>query len=265
MGSAQSSVLKETTNVLNESVVNVTNKNISQTTNTSNTTNSYFLEVLGNVINCPMSITQTQNVSSNVEAITNIANTSQLANTVNSAISQAVSSNQKSVNGFLATAFGAQSTVVNTTANLQQIVNSNLTNESFNDVVNFCQGLNTGKILIGGNLDCQGQPQIITQSFIVKQFSTLLTKAITDALMTNTSIASAASKIESTQSSKNKGIASVIGAALGGLVLVIIIAVVVVPKLSGGSKSSGGSGGLENVIKSNPELMAFRLRSRRFR
>ena len=271
MGANQSSSITNFTSALSESMINVINTTATSVNTTTKTVQQIQVNMMGSMVGCNMSSTQTITMSSTIQALQSASSNSQLSAMINQAVAQAAESSQKAVNGFLSTAFNNQNQNVSNTQKLQSIINEGVTNNTFTDVTTLCTNLQQGVYNYYGG--CKDSTISLSQGVIVTEFVKSVNNAVLKSLASSSQVTTSMQKAITKQLSENKGVASlvtaVMGAMLGGIVLIVLLVVLVPKLLGGGGGAAGGkggsAGGLENVIKSNPELLAFRLRSRRIR
>ena len=269
MGANQSSSLTNFTSALSKSITNVVNTTQTDVSSTQKNATT-IRSIIGNMDGCSFTVSQSISSTSSIQTMQQATNTSKLSALVSQAVAQAAASSQSAVNGFLSTSFNNQNQSVSNTERLQSIIQQGITNGTFTNVTSFCSNLAQGTFYFG---NCKDTQINLTQDVIVQEFTSAVNNAILQSMASSTEITQATQKAIAKQLSENKGVASLVGAVmgamLGGIVLIVLLVVLVPKLLGGGGGAAGGkggsAGGLENVIKSNPELLAFRLRSRRIR
>jgi len=250
MGANQSSSVKQVTDITNRSITNVKNTSriTANTKNTNKNTFSLYIGPNGNLDCETISLGQKINATQNVSVSQKISSTNEMKTLLKSAVDNAVEQNNKSVNGFLSTAFNNQKSNTEITNILKNEIENNITNENVTECNSILDNANEGKIEIYGTMKCRtlNNPQEIISEQLVNCFQDALQQAV----MNNTNIADAVNKTKQANTSENKGVAELASALLGPYAMIIIAIViglvVFIPLLIW---SFGGSKGITDVTK----------------
>jgi hypothetical protein len=229
MGSNQSSSQKKVTDVLMQSSMKYINSNrLTAFTNQKNV-NSFEWDVGGDW-NCSLDMTQKIEAKQDSKVVAKATSLADFKNDLKSVISDTLSQNNSSVNGFLSTTFGNQSSSSDIESKFHTIIDQQVTNENWTEVNNAIDNLNNGKIVIKGNYNCPNGPSTIIQDISTNQIASIYTDIITQALMSNTQVSEAASKMDTTNTVQNQGfsLAGILGFGFDPKTLLIIGIVIIV-------------------------------------
>jgi hypothetical protein len=233
MGANQSSQMTDVTNVVQNSVMNIVNKQ--QQTTSTDTTNAQSINItIGSSTGCSYTTNQSINSSGVTDAISTFNSKDKIATMMKAAVSASVASEQSSVNGFLALAFNNQESNEDIQSNLNTTIDENVTDDNVQSLIATAQNIQQGNFNIGSITCTPGQPGLtIDQTMVVKEYAKQVTGIISEVMMKNTAIATAVSKEASTQTSKNKGVASLISGLMLYLLIPILLigAVLFLPKI----------------------------------
>ena len=226
MGASQSSVVQSVTETLNQNITNIINRSAATAKTTSVSTNSFSMLNYGTIKNCGIQLTQKIGVNSTVAAIAGLNSESSIENLIKSAIAETVTQNQKSVQDFLATTFTAQESRQEMITKLQNIVQTNITQESVGDIMAMTTSINRGTFPNYGTIDCAGQQINVYQEIMVKQVAQATTNATTSAMNKNTQIADTVKKLEQKQAAESKGLTALVNALTGPFAIAAIAFIV---------------------------------------
>lgn len=252
MGANQSSDVNNCLNSLNESINTVITKQ-SQTTEAQNTIVQEINVQLGSIDNCDIIETQRIKANSSIQAIATFNSTSNIDTMMQASLSSALTSAQKSVNGFMSLAFSNQNSSASNNENITNIVKNNVTNDNKQSLISFATKLQAGNVQAGS---CLNGVIDVSQDAIVKTYVSAVSSTITAALLKNKEIAAAVAKTAVSQSSHNEGIASFFkawGMVMIGVVIAIILLIILLPKLLGGGSSSQPPGGMPGGMPGGEE------------
>jgi len=262
MGSSQSTNIKNTMDIVNQNMTSIMNSNKNNTTQIATAENEFIINNAGGNFSCE-EINLGQRITADVKlgGFANSVNSADVANAMKSAVEQAAKSSQESVQSFLSTTFGKQKTNVETQAQLKNIVEQSITNETFNECVQNFKGLNKGVINNTGNFVCKklNAPQDIA----IDMLAQCSTDALAETLLKNDQIAQGVQKSEAEQVVENKGIGEAISGILSGygmiligvaLVILVVIGVIIYIVSKGGGKVLKETAGvIGSVANMKPE------------
>lgn len=258
MGSSQSTNIKNTMDIVNQNMTSIMNSNKNSTTQVATAENEFIINNTGNFSCDKISLGQKITADVKLSGFANSVNSADVANAMKSAVEQAAKSSQESVQSFLSTTFGNQKTNVQVQAELKNIVEQSIKNETFNECVQNFKGLNRGVINNTGNFICKtlNAPQDIA----IDMLAQCSTDALTETLLKNTQIAEGVQKSEAEQVVENKGVGEAISGILSGygmiligvaLVILVVIGVIIYIVSRGGSKvlkeTAGVIGSVANI------------------
>ena len=221
MGPRQSTSIKSVTDILMQNSTNYVNNNTTQSLASESNTNSFTLATgPDSEVDCNVIVGQSITAEQDTKVMAKVQNATELQNKLNGIIDNTLQQQQSSVNGFLATAFGSQSSSTDIQNTMHTIINTNVTENDVTSCNAVLDNLNTGQLLINHKLICSPGGSIgAMQSIVSDQVAQCFSDKITTALMTNTNIANAVNNANNSQSTKNTGVptslADLIG--LGGL------------------------------------------------
>jgi len=234
MGSSQSSSVKQTVEILNKSMTNLVTKNTNSASAKNSNSNSFRIRIgeKGDVQGCNLDLTQTITASQAVKVMAKFASVADLKSQMKSALQNSVDQSSQSTQAALATSIGVQNSKQEINQKISNIVETNITNETLNQVNGFLTNVNNGVLEIMGKYSCAstGGKIVINQSIVSNQVVELLS----DAMIGNsvTTAADTATKAESkqVQKSEQKGVIDAFTNLIGtaGMIYIAIILIVVV-------------------------------------
>lgn len=264
MGSNQSSSITDVTNVLSQNMTNLIIKqsqNLSETQILTNSINVVF-GPRSYIQNCGLISNQTLKGGQIVSAVAQYQSTSDIVNLMKNSIDATLAQSQKAVSDFLSTTFGNQESNANIQSTLNEIIETNVTNDNTSNIIQTASDLSSGNFTFEGTFICApGQTINISQTEIANQFINSVMGLMSSALMTNTQIANAVNKLDQTQASKNTGIGDAISkvlSSLGLFILLPIAIIVLIFLLMGGLGKLGNLGKGKGGIGSMAKMMKFK-------
>lgn len=253
MGPKQSTTIKQYVDILNKSVTNIMSKTTNTSSQDGSSINSYNIIVRnGGILDCDdLSSTQNINMSATTKSAMKIQNSQDLKNLMKSAIEQSVTSSSKQVQEMLATAFDMkQSTNVEMTTKLQQIVETNVSINNENQCLQMIKNLNQKNLIIENGSIVKGKKCTTNQDIAATLLSECITNTITDTLSSNEQFAKLMQTADVKQEQEAKGLNSIVDsftsifktwayaiAAIGGLIFFIIIIIVILKMTKSSSPS----------------------------
>lgn len=225
MSNVQSTDLKS----LNEIITNVC---VSVTTNTSNVQkvncmNSNQIDATGiKIRNCDVLARQDIGSICQLQASAGEQTSAALSNDIANKLIATLNGKQESVQGFLA----AASNVQLNTQSIQNIIRTTVSNTISSNSFNEC-GLNAfnknTQSWKFADIDCGGRNFVMDQSIMNNAVGKCLSQKLVDALLQNKQINDAVNDMKSDQSSKQAGIAELVG-AWGMIIIGVVFFIVVI-------------------------------------
>ena len=236
MGSSQSSNVKQTVEILNKSMTNLVTKNTNSASAKNSNSNSFRIRIgeKGDVQGCNLDLTQTITASQAVKVMAKFASVADLKTQMKSALQNSVDQSSQSTQAALATSIGVQNSKQEINQKISNIVETNITNETLNQVNGFLTNVNNGVLEIMGKWSCAstGGKIVINQGIVSNQVVELLS----DAMIGNsiTTVADTATKADSkqVQKSEQKGVIDAFAGLLTGPIMIIGLIVIVLAVLA---------------------------------
>ena len=264
MGSSQSSSVKQTVEVLNKSVNNLVTKNTNSASARNSNSNNFKIIVgeKGDVQDCNISLTQKIVAKQDVKVMAKFSSQADLQTQMKSALSNSVEQSSSSTQAALATSIGVQNSKQEIDQKISNIVETNITNETFNEVNGFLDNLNEGTLEIKGKWSCAktGGAIVIDQGIVSEQLVQLLSDTMIGNKITtstdNTTSASSSQKLKSEQTGIIgdffKGISGIFSGPIMiiGIIVIIVAILGVVAKVVMSKKSAGGSADVPAALES---------------
>jgi len=260
MGSNQSSQLKQTTEILNKSVTNVVNTNVTKARADNNNVNNFDLLVgeKADIKNCSLRIGQKINSSQKLKVMANVQSLSDLKTMLQTAVDNTTKQSNDATSGFLSTAFNNQKSDTEITNILHNEIENNVTSENLTECNAIIDNINKGVFELRGKWDCGTQGPIqIDQDIASAQVVECFSDALQQALMKNENIAAAVNKSEQENKSKIGGIAEAISAVLGPYSMIIIAVIIGIVLILGIGAYFILSGGGEKVAESYNKMRSY--------
>lgn len=214
MGNKQSSSIKQTTEILNEQVMNL----MMNTSNTSNTysisKNDFEIEIGEMRKGCKLSATQSIDSTQDIKFNSAVKNTADLKNMANQAVDNFAKQQQENKTGFLSAAFNNQSTATDIKTSIKNALSTTITDSTTNTINTILNNANNGKIKIG---ICDESTVDVAQKIIANQIVSIITDKITDAAMKNETIAKAVNDSENKQKNESTGLDGLVNSIFGGV------------------------------------------------
>jgi hypothetical protein len=216
MGSSQSSHVSQTLEILNKSVTNLVTKNtnsVSARNANANSFNITFGEKAypSNPTNCPLSIGQKITASQKVKLMAKFKSLSDLKTQMKAALESTVKQSSDSEQGAMALALNAQESKQDINTKISNIIETNITNETLNEVNGFLDNVNTGILEFKGVYPC---PIKIDQGIVSEQIVEMLADAMVGNSVTTSTDSTISASSEQITKSVQKG---PIGEIFGGI------------------------------------------------
>ena len=234
--SVSTQVANQTTAVVNKAMTNLVNKSTSSASAVSVNANDISLDLTGaNIEDCELNFTQMVKATQTVKCMAKFTSVSDMKQQMKAALQNQVEQENKQKMEALSFSLGVSTGVQNINQAINNYVETNITNETYNDVS--AHMVNNNKIEIkakGLKMKCTGGKGrfVIDQEIIAAQTAELLTDAIMENINDNVTDAKSDTKGKQKSDQVIEGIKGVIS-ALGltimlplficmGLVLVIM-------------------------------------------
>ena len=234
MGSSQSSSVKQTVDILNKSMTNLTTKNQNSASARNINANNLTLTLGENARpmpgtdpnKCSLNIGQKIKANQSVKLMAKFASKSDLQAQMKAALQNSIAQSSSSQQGALATALNVQNSKQEISQKVSNIVETNITNEVVNEVNGFLDNVNNGTLEIKGIFPC---PINITQDIASDQVVSMLSDAlIGNSITTSTDTATSAASKQETKV-KQQGAIDAVAGLVGtmGMIWIAVIAIVV--------------------------------------
>ena len=263
MGSAQSTSVKQSIQVVNEAMTNLVTINSTRTTarnsniNSANVTFGENARPLPGIDpnKCGLNISQSINPKQSVKVMAKFENLNDMKTQITNALKSKAEASNDSTQGALATALSVQNSKTSINQAITNMVNTNVKTENLNEVNSFLDNLNDGIFEFKGFYPC---PIVINQSIISDQIVSMLSDAVVGNKISNITDNSASADSKNNNSSKQQGLVDALSglissgafAIIAPLVLILIIGIIVKVVIS----KSGGSGVKLNIPSTNSAI-----------
>jgi predicted transcriptional regulator len=221
MGSSQSSSVKQTVEVLNKSMTNLVTKNTNSASAKNTNSNSFKITIgeKGDVQDCNISLTQKINAKQAVKVMAKFASEADLKTQMKSALKNSVDQSSASTQAALATSIGVQNSKQEINQKISNIVETNITNETFNEVNGFLDNLNKGELEIKGKWSCAktGGAIVINQDIVSEQIVELLSDTMVGNKITTSTDNATVADSKQVLKSEQKGAIDAIFGGISGL------------------------------------------------
>ena len=234
MGSSQSSSVKQTVEVLNKTMTTMVTKNTNSASAKNTNSNSFRITIgeKGDVKNCKLNLTQKINAKQAVKVMAKFASKADLQTQMKAALKNEVDQSSQSTQDALATSIGVQNSKQEINQKISNIVETNITNETVNEVNGFLDNLNSGELEIKGKWDCgTNGPIEINQSIVADQIVELLSDAMIGNSVTTATDTTTAATSKQVSKSEQKGVIDALGGLISSAAFAIlapIIAIVII-------------------------------------
>ena len=231
MGSAQSSSVKQTVEVLNKSVTNMvtTNTNIASARNSN--ANSFTVKIgeKGDISDCNFKFGQKINAKQAVKVMAKFQSEADLQTKMKTALKNSVDQSSSSTQAALATSLNCQNSKQEINQKVSNLVETNIKNETLNQVNGFLDNLNNGTLEILGKWSCAKSGGVIeiNQDIVSDQLVELLSDALIGNKITNETDTSASADSKQKQKSDQKGVIDALGGLMTGPLMIIALIIVV--------------------------------------
>lgn len=226
MGQKQSSSISVINNVMNQSFLNIVQKNLSSADAKVNAVNTFKVKVGkgAKVIGCDFQLGQSIKSEQNVSIEAKSETKTDLIQKMTAAVDNTFSQASSQVTGFLAPAFGSQASRTDMRNNIINTINTNINDETVNEINAELQNLNRGDFIIDGEWSCGKDGKVvINQEIVNKQVAQIYTTKLIETLMKNENIANAVNKAKQESSQEAKGIDSIFSGAFMMIALIVIV------------------------------------------
>jgi len=236
MGSSQSSSVKQTVEVLNKSMTNLVTKNTNSASARNSNSNNFRITIgeKGDVQGCNLDLTQKINAKQAVKVMAKFASVADLKSQMKSALQNSVDQSSQSTQAALATSIGVQNSKQEINQKVTNIVDTNITNETLNEVNGFLDNVNNGVLEIKGKWSCAstGGKIVINQGIVSDQLVELLSDAMIGNTIATTTDTEAKAESKQVQKSEQKGVIDAFAGLLSGPIMIIGLIVVVLAVLA---------------------------------
>jgi hypothetical protein len=252
MGSSQSSSVKQTVEVLNKSMTSLVTKNTNSATARNVNANNLTVEfgekarpMPGVDPNkCGLTVGQKINASQTVRVMAKFSSAADLKSQMKNALQNSVDQSSQSTQAALATSIGVQNSKQEINQKISNIVETNITNETVNEVNGFLDNINNGTFEFKGIFPC---PIVINQEILSNQVVELLSDAMIGNTISTSTDTEAKAESKQTSVSEQKGVIDAFTSLIGtaGMIYVAVILIVVVGLIFAGPmilKAVGGGG-----------------------
>ena len=209
MGSSQSSSVRQTVEILNQSMTNLVNSKTSSASANNTNTNSYSISVGkgASVKNCRLKLGQKINAKQAVKVMAKFQNLNDLKTQMETALKNSIDQASKSEQQALATSLNVQNSKQEIDQKVRNIVETNVKNETLEKLDAFLDNVNKGDLVILGDWDCGTEGPIeIDQEIVSDQIVELLTDTMIGNSITNTTKSETAAESKQTSESKQTGV-----------------------------------------------------------
>jgi len=273
MGSSQSSEVKQTVEILNQSMTKLTTKNQNSASARNINANNLTLTFGENARpmpgtdpnKCSLNIGQKIKANQTVKLMAKFASKNDLQSQMKTALQNSIDQASTSKQAALATSLNTQKSKQSISQKVNNIVETNITNEVLNEVNGFLDNVNNGTLEIKGIFPC---PININQEIVSDQVVSMLSDAmIGNSVSTSTDTAAAAVSKQKT-ASEQTGVIGELAGLVGtmGMIWVAVIGIIVLgvvfflPTIL---KALGGGGSKMGMVLFGKKR--FRFGRRRFR
>jgi hypothetical protein len=235
MGSSQSSSVKQTVEVLNKSMTNLVTSSTNSASAKNTNSNSFKISIgeKGDIQNCNFNLTQKINAKQAVKVMAKFSSEADLQTQMKAALKNSVDQSSQSTQAALATSIGVQNSKQEINQKISNIVETNITNETFNEVNGFLDNLNSGELEIKGKWSCAktGGAIVINQDIVSEQIVELLSDAMIGNKITTSTDTATEAVSKQVLKSEQKGVIDAISGLVSSAAFAIlapIIAIVII-------------------------------------
>jgi hypothetical protein len=234
MGSSQSSEVKQTIEVLNQSMTNLVTKNQNSASARNINANNLSIDFDTKARyapgvdpnKCGLNISQKINASQTVKLMAKFASSADLKSQMKTALQNSIDQASTSKQAALATTLNTQKSKQSISQKVSNIVETNITNEVLNEVNGFLDNVNNGTIYIKGIMPCSIN---IDQKIISDQVVTMLSDAMIGTSVSNSTDTAASAVSKQKTASEQTGVIGELAGLLGtmGMIWVAVIGIIV--------------------------------------
>ena len=221
MGSSQSSSVKQTVEILNESITNLVTKNTNSASARNSNSNSFKISIgeNGDVQDCNISLTQKITAKQNVKVMAKFSSQADLQAQMKATLQNSVDQSSESTQAALATSIGVQNSKQEINQKISNIIETNITNETVNEVNGFLDNLNLGELEIKGKWSCAktNGAIVIDQEIVSDQIVELLSDAMIGNKITTSADDSTSADSKQKLKSEQKGVIDALFSGLSSL------------------------------------------------
>ena len=237
MGSSQSSHVKQTVEVLNKSMTNLTTSAKTMATARNVNANNLTIEfgekarpMPGVDPNkCGLNVSQKINATQTVKVMAKFSSVTDLQSRMKTELKNSVDQASESTQAALATSIGVQNSKQEISQKVNNIVETNITNETLNEVNGFLDNINNGVFEFKGVFPC---PIVINQDILSNQVVEMLSDAMIGNSITTETDTAAVAESKQTSKSEQKGVIDAFAGLLTGPIMVIGLIVIVLAVLA---------------------------------
>jgi hypothetical protein len=225
-GSSTSQTVKTFTDVVNQNITNVVNKQGQETEAKQSTVNTIELDMSNSKLeNCKFKTSNKIQADQNVKAIANFKSANDIQNVIKLALDKTLESSQKQVNDFLNLAMGNKvESNIESTTKIMNMIQNNVTQESVQKVLAEANALNQQKIAMQ-NVNCKGSTFEFTNEAIVKQVVDAMTASVMEAVYKTQSDLGVSERTKLIQDQENKGLTDLVKSLTGPLIIIAIVVI----------------------------------------
>jgi hypothetical protein len=229
MGASQSSQISQTTEIINQSMTNLTQNNTNSASAKNANANSFYITIgeKGDV-DCPIDFSQSIRAEQKVKVMAKFKNLADLQTQMKAALANTIDQQQELKQQSLATTIGVQNSKQAINQKIQNIVNNSITNSVLNEVNAFLDNVNKGKLEIKGKYKCTGGKIKIDQNIASEQVAELLADTLMENITSTSADSAASAESKQSQKTEQTGIIGDLGAFFGNIWVIMILVFVVI-------------------------------------
>ena len=222
MGSGQSSISKQTNEILNQTLTTM----VTNTTNSTNVVNvnanSFNVKIENMYPGCPLKISQKINADQAVKVNIAIKNVTDLRNQIKTAAKNKIEQLNESKIGFLATSLSVQSNISSVSTKVNNLVDTKITSNTVNAISALLDNANKGILEV---TNCHADI-VIDQSIISKQVANIIANSLVTGTQSTDNITDIANDTTQSNKSTQAGISELvdsIGNIFSGALIVVVL------------------------------------------
>jgi len=240
-------VANVTTKVVNKSMTNLVSKSTSSSKAVMLNVNEIDIDASRTeLINCELNFNQKINAKQTATCMAKFQSLSDMQTQLTSALQSTAAQENEQTQQALSLSLGVSTGISNINTGIENYIETNITNETLNEVNANMINANTLKLKLGKKYNCKGKPLAANQEMIIEQTAALLTDAVIGNKLGTQTDSKGSSDLKTKNKMKQTGIQEVIGALgmaimLPLVICVVVIAIFVLPGLIKGMGSKGGA------------------------